>query len=102
MGITVQAICNITFTNSYELFQVYKKLRISCTKFTCEFAYEFVHEFAYEFVKTKEKVCTRISEIHARILKEKSSLCTKLNKLTQLHQDRNSKTSSFDNYMVSF
>ena len=83
-------------------FEVYQKLRISCTKFTREFMYEFVHEFAYEFVKTKEKICTRISEIHARILKEESNLCTKWNKPTQLHQDRNSKTSSFDNYMVSF
>ena len=73
-------------------FQIYQKLRISCTKFTCEFAYEFVHEFAYEFVKTKEKIRTRISEIRARILKEGSNLCTKLNKPTQLHQDRHSKT----------
>ena len=42
----------------------------------------------------------RISEIHARILNEESNLCTNLNKPTQLHQDRNSKT-YFDNYMVS-
>ena len=70
-------------------------IRISCTKFTCEFAYEFVHEFVYEFAKTKEK-------IRARILKEESNLCTNLNKPTRLHQDRNSKTSYFDNFMVSF
>ena len=69
-------------------------VRISCTKFTCE--------FAYEFAKTKEKICTRISEIRARILKEESNLCTNLNKPTGLHQDRNSKTSCFDNFMVSF
>ena len=85
-----------------KFFQVYQKLRISCTKFTCEFAYEFVHEFAYEFAKTKEKIRRRISEIRARILKEESSLCTNLNKPTPLHQDRNSKTSSFDNEMVNF
>ena len=65
-------------------------VRISCTKFTCEFAYEFVK-------KTKEKIRTRISEIRARILKEESNLCTNLNKPTRLHEDRNSKTSSFDN-----
>ena len=52
--------------------------------------------------ETKEKICTRISEIRARILKEESNLCTKLNKPTQLHQDRHSKTSSFEKYMVSF
>ena len=83
-------------------FQVYQKLRISCTKFTCEFAYEFVHEFVYKFAKTKEKIRTRISEIRARILKEESNLCTNLNKPTRLHQDRNSKTSYFGNFMVSF
>ena len=99
---TVQAIRNITFTNSYELFQIYQKLRILCTKFTCKFGYKFVHEFVYEFAKTKEKFRTRISEIHARILKEESNLCTNLNKPTRLHQDRNSKTSYFDNFMVSF
>ena len=60
-------------------FQVYQKLRISCTKFTCEFAYEFVHEFVYEFAKTKEKIRARISEIRARNLKEESNLCTNLN-----------------------
>ena len=47
--------------------------------------------------ENKEKIRTRISEIRARILKEKSILCTNLNKPTRLHQDRNSKTSSFDN-----
>ena len=83
-------------------FQVYQKLRISCTKFTGEFAYEFVHEFVYEFAKTEEKIRTRISDIGARILKEESNLCTNLNKPTRLHQDRNSKTSYFDNFMVSF
>ena len=67
-----------------KFFQVYKKLRISCAKFTCEFAYEFVDEFA----KTKEKIRTRISEIRARILKAESNLCTNLNKPTRLHQDR--------------
>ena len=61
-------------------FQVYQKLRISCTKLKCELAYEFVHEFVYEFAKTKEKIRTRISEIRARILKEESNLCTNLNK----------------------
>ena len=74
--VTVQAIRNITFT------------------FKCE--------FAYEFAKTKEKIHARISEIRARILKEESNLCTNLNKPTRLHQDRNSKTSYFDNFMVSF
>ena len=75
--------------------QVYKKLQIS---------YEFrvQSSLANSRVKTKEKIPTRISEIRARILKEESNLCTKLNKPAQLHQDRNSKISSFDNYMVSF
>ena len=77
-----------------KFFQVYQKLQILCTKFTCE--------FAYEFAKTKEKIHTRISEIRARILKEESNLCTNLNKPTPLHQVRNSKTSSFDNWMVNF
>ena len=48
-------------------------VRISCTKFTCEFAYEFMHEFA----KTKEKIRARISEIRARILKEESNFVYK-------------------------
>ena len=56
-------------------------VRISCTKFTCE--------FANEFVKTKEKIGMRITEIRARILKEESNLCTNFNKSTRLHQDRN-------------
>ena len=60
-------------------------VRISCTKF----AYEFVHEF-----KTKE-------EIRAQILNKERNLCTNLNKSARLHQDRHSKMSSFDNYMVS-
>ena len=92
---TVQAI-------RMNFFKVYKKLRISCTKFTCKFAYEFVHESVYKFAKTKEKIRTRILEIRARILKEESNLCANLNKPTRLHQDRNSKTSYFDNFMVSF
>ena len=83
-------------------FEVYQKLRISCTKFISEFTYEFVHEFVCEFAKTKEKIRARISEIRARILKEESNLCTNLNKPTRLHQDRNSKTSYFNNFMVSF
>ena len=95
-----------TFANSYELFPSLSKItnfvRISCTKFTCEFAYKFVHEFVYEFAKTKEKIRARISEIRARILKEESNLCANLNKPTRLHQDRNPKTSYFDNFMVSF
>ena len=55
----------------------------------------------YEFMKTKEKICTQISEIRAQILNEERNLCTNVNKPTQLHQNRNSKTLSFDNYMVS-
>ena len=103
---TVQAIRNITFANSHELFPSLSKITnfvwISCTKFTCEFAYEFVYEFVREFAKTKEKIRARISEIRALILKKESHLCTNLNKPTRLHQDRNSKTSYFDNFMVSF
>ena len=41
-----------------------------------------------------------ISEIYARILNEERNLRTNLNKPARLHQDRHSKTSSFDNYMV--
>ena len=83
--------------NSYEIFPSLSNLtnfvRIWCTKFTCEFAYEFVHEFA----KTKEKIRTWISEFRARMLKAENNLWTNLNKPTRLHQDRNSKTSSSDN-----
>ena len=93
---TVQAIHNITFTNLHEFVQTfskfYQKLRILCTKFTHEFTYEFVHE-----TKKKKKFVCEISEIRAQILNEERNLCTDLNKPTRLHQDRHSKTSSFDN-----
>ena len=98
---TVQAIRNITFANSYELFPSLSKLRISY-EFRVQSSDANSHEFVCEFAKTKEKIRARISEIRARILKEESNLCTSLNKPTRLHQDRNSKTSYFDNFMVSF
>ena len=67
--------------------------QISCTKFT--------YEFAHKFMNTKENFVCEISEIRARILNEERNLCTNLNKPTRLHQDRHSKTSYFDNYMVN-
>ena len=87
---TVQVIRNITFTNLYEFSKFYQKLRISYTKFTYELAYEFVKKLAHE-----------ISEIGARILNKERNLYTRFNKPTRLRQDGHSKTSSFDNYMVS-
>ena len=67
---TVQAIRNITFTNSRQFVHIfsmfYQKLRIPCKKCTYKFAYEFVYE-----IKTKEKISIvkirEISEIRAQI-----------------------------------
>ena len=62
--------------------------------------------------KQKQIFICEISEIHAQtltneetcaqILNKRRNLCTNLNKPTRLHQDRHLKTSSFDNYLVSF
>ena len=52
-------------------------------------------------MKTKKSFVREISEIDPQILNEERNLCTNLNKPTELHQDGNLKTSSFDNYMVS-
>ena len=49
----------------------------------------------------RKKFVREISEIRARILNKERNLCTNVNKPTRLHQDRRSKTSSFDNYMVN-
>ena len=57
---------------------------------------EFVHE-----IKTKERFVREISKIPAQILNQERNLCTDLNKPTKLHEDRHSKTSSFDNFLVN-
>ena len=103
-NVTVQTICNITFTNSREFIQIfskfYQKLRIS---------YEFRVQNSHMNLRTnsckdsstkpkqKKKFVREISEITARILNKERNLCTNLNKPTRLHQERHSKTSSFDN-----
>ena len=61
-------------------------------------------------IKTKKTFVREISEIRVRILRneeiragilnEERNLCTNLNKPTKLYQDRDSKTSSFNNYLV--
>ena len=73
-------------------------------KFRYEFTYEFMHKFVQEFIhkiKTEEKSVCEISEIRAQISSKEGYLCTNLNKPTGLHQDRHSKASSFDNYMIN-
>ena len=78
------------------LWKITNFVRILCTKFTYEFVYEFVHE-----IKTKEKIPTRNFKNSCSNLNKERNLCTNLNRPTRLHQDRHSKTSSFDNYMIS-
>ena len=54
----------------------------------------------HEFVKTKEKIRTQNFRNSWMDLNEERNLLTNLNKPTRLHQNKNSKTSSIDNYMV--
>ena len=56
-----------------------------------------------KFVHKISKIGVQIlkNEILARILNKERHLYASLNKPTKLHQDRHSKTSSFDNYLVS-
>ena len=61
--------------------------------------------------KQKKNFVQKFSEIRARIFKNEKmcaqilnkerNLCTNLNKPTEQHQDRDSKTSSFCNYLIS-
>ena len=81
-------------------------IRISCIKFTYEFAMNSLTKS-----KQREKFVRGISEIHVRILKtgqncarilnKERNLCTNFDQPTKLHQDRHSKTSPFDHYLVS-
>ena len=55
-----------------------------------------VHE-----IQKKKKFVHEISEVPARILNKERNLCANFNKPTGPHQNRHSKVSSFDNYMVN-
>ena len=65
------------------------------------FVYKIHMRICIRIRESQKKICMRISELRAQIFNEERNLCTNVNKPTQLHQDRNSKISSFDNYMVS-
>ena len=93
---TVHAIRNKTFANSREFVWTFSKF-IKNYEFRTNFVYKVHMRIRIRICENKRKdSCPNL------ILKEESNLCTNLNKPTRLHQDRNSKTSYFDNFMVSF
>ena len=96
MSFTAQAIRNISFRDSREFVRIFSKFIQNY-----EFRVQNSHTDSCTNSKQKEKLVCEISEYRARVLKKERNLCTNLNKPTRLHQDRHSKTPSFDNYMVS-